>query len=525
MKFISKILLLFFWTSYSQTEVWQNRLGGDLQNASHKSILLTNGGILIGGRSNSNAFADKTENSKGDFDYWLIKTDGNGNTIWDKTLGGSGIEIFYDCIATNDNGALIVGYSNSPISGDKTENLIGGVYDIWVVRIDANGSIIWENTIGGNGSDTPKSVCLTADGGFLIVGSSDSNSSGDKTENSRGFQDFWVVKLDPNGAVQWDKTIGGSGYDIASKIIPLSDGNFLITGYSTSSISGEKNENSRGGHDFWILKINPTGALIWQKTIGGSGHDAAYCAVEFNSDAYVVGGESNSTQSGDKTENTRGDSDYWLVVVNNQGSLIQQKTFGGSQLDNLLAMTKTTDNHLVLCGHSNSPISGEKTISNVGLGTDSWLIKINSSFSSVWQKTYGGNYDDGFNSIFEFPNGDLCFSGVTESPLSGSLTEGPVGERDYWILRLTESLDTPTYINNSIFSIYPNPTNTTISLHWQPDGTPITIGLYSQLGQLLSNQIDQSGLVTIELPETSGFYILKISTVNGQSFSFKILKK
>ncbi|MCZ8169129.1 T9SS type A sorting domain-containing protein [Flavobacterium sp.] len=517
-------MLFFCYTSFSQTVVWQNRLGGDLRNTSYKSLLLTDGNVLIGGRSNSNAFADKTENSKGDFDYWLIKTDGNGTTVWDKTLGGSGLEIFYDCIATNDNGALVVGYSNSPISGDKTENLIGGAYDFWVVRLDENGSIIWQNTLGGNGNDTPVSACLTADGGFLIVGYSDSDSSGDKTENSRGFQDFWVVKLDANGAVLWDKTIGGTGNDIASKIIPLSDGNFLITGYSTSSISGEKNENSRGGHDFWILKINPFGNIIWQKTLGGNGFDAPYCAVEFNADAYVIGGESNSNQSGDKTENTRGNSDYWLVVVNNQGNLIQQKTIGGSQLDNLLAMTKTIDNHLVLCGFSNSPISGEKTISNVGLGTDSWLLKVNSSFSSVWQKTYGGNFDEGINSIFEFPNGDLCVSGSTGSPLSGSLTEGPVGETDYWILRLTASLDTPSYPDKAIFSIAPNPTNSNVSLQWQSDGNAITIGLYSPLGQLLSHQIDASGLVAIELPEANGVYILKINTVNDQYYTFKILK-
>ena len=524
MKYLYKILLFFCYTSFSQTVVWQNRLGGDLRNTSYKSLLLTDGNVLIGGRSNSNAFADKTENSKGDFDYWLIKTDGNGTTVWDKTLGGSGLEIFYDCIATNDNGALVVGYSNSPISGDKTENLIGGAYDFWVVRLDENGSIIWQNTLGGNGNDTPVSACLTADGGFLIVGYSDSDSSGDKTENSRGFQDFWVVKLDANGAVLWDKTIGGTGNDIASKIIPLSDGNFLITGYSTSSISGEKNENSRGGHDFWILKINPFGNIIWQKTLGGNGFDAPYCAVEFNADAYVIGGESNSNQSGDKTENTRGNSDYWLVVVNNQGNLIQQKTIGGSQLDNLLAMTKTIDNHLVLCGFSNSPISGEKTISNVGLGTDSWLLKVNSSFSSVWQKTYGGNFDEGINSIFEFPNGDLCVSGSTGSPLSGSLTEGPVGETDYWILRLTASLDTPSYPDKAIFSIAPNPTNSNVSLQWQSDGNAITIGLYSPLGQLLSHQIDASGLVAIELPEANGVYILKINTVNDQYYTFKILK-
>ncbi|WP_297517052.1 T9SS type A sorting domain-containing protein [Flavobacterium sp.] len=525
MKNLFKIVLFFCCTSYSQTVIWQDRLGGDLQNTSHKNILLTDGGILIGGRSNSNAFADKTENSKGDFDYWIVKTDENGTIIWDKTLGGSALDIFYDCVATNDNGALIVGYSNSPVSGDKTENLMGGAYDFFFFFIDENGSIIWQNTIGGNGNDTPVSACLTPDGGFLILGNSDSNSSGDKTENSRGFQDFWVVKLDTNGAVQWDKTIGGSGNDIASRIIPLIDGNYLITGYSTSSISGEKNENSRGGHDFWILKINPAGGIIWQKTIGGNGFDAPYCAIEFNPDSYVIGGESNSSISGEKTENSRGGNDFWLIEVNNQGSLVQQKTIGGNQFDYLLAMTKTFDNHIVLCGFSNSPISGEKTISNVGLGTDSWLLKINSSFSSVWQKTYGGNFDEGTNSIFEFTNGDLCVSGGTSSPLSGSLTEGPVGDRDYWILRLTESLDIPSYTDKAIFSIAPNPTNSNVSLQWQPDGNPITLGLYSPLGQLLSQQTDQSGFVTVELPEAIGFYFLKINTVDGQSFFFKILKK
>ncbi|MBY0486271.1 MAG: T9SS type A sorting domain-containing protein, partial [Flavobacteriaceae bacterium] len=217
-------------------------------------------------------------------------------------------------IETNDGGFLLSGTSNSTISGDKTENSNGG-NDFWVIKTNSLGTIVWQNTIGGNLSDEPVSAIQTNDGGYLIAGSSNSSLSGDKTENSKGGFDYWIVKLDSNGNVIWDKTIGGNLDDKIAKIIPTSDGNYVLIGSSKSTISGNKTESNRGEFDIWMLKINSSGSILWDKTIGGNLDDNAYDVIQSSDNGYLIGATSTSTISGDKTENNRGNKDYWAVKL------------------------------------------------------------------------------------------------------------------------------------------------------------------------------------------------------------------
>src|SRR6185295_12992967 len=152
--------------------------------------------------STSNISGDKTENSVGASDYWIVKTDGTGNIQWQNTIGGSSIDDLHSIQQTTDGGYILGGLSGSNISGDKTENSIGAG-DYWIVKTDVSGNIQWQNTIGGSNNDLLYSMQQTADGGYFLGGWSDSNISGDKTENCIGFADYWIVKIDASGNIQW----------------------------------------------------------------------------------------------------------------------------------------------------------------------------------------------------------------------------------------------------------------------------------------------------------------------------------
>ena len=206
------------------------------------------------------------------------------------------------------------GTSTSNISGDKTE-ISQGDFDYWVVKLDASGNIQWQNTIGGNGFDDLGSLQQTADGGYILGGKSNSNISGDKTENSQGVLDYWVVKLDASGNIQWQNTIGGNGFDELISLQQTADGGYILGGYSVSNISGDKTENSQGGKDYWVVKLDASGNIQWQNTIGGNGNDELYSLQQTTDGGYILGGQSISNISGDKTENCQGFYDFWVVKL------------------------------------------------------------------------------------------------------------------------------------------------------------------------------------------------------------------
>ena len=185
-----------------------------------------------------------------------------------KDIGGSAYDELHGVYVTRDGGLIAGGISYSNKSGDKTQNIRGNS-DYWVVKMDKTGKIQWDKTIGGNGSDNLKSVIQTSDGGYALVGESDSYISVEKSEDSRGGFDYWLVKLDSLGNIQWDKTIGGGATELIDNLVQTSDGGFILAGSSDSYASGEKSEFSRGSLDMWVVKLNKYGTKIWDKTIGG----------------------------------------------------------------------------------------------------------------------------------------------------------------------------------------------------------------------------------------------------------------
>lgn len=508
---------------------WQNRIGGVNLNYSYNSQKTNDGGFIVGGRSNSDISGDKSENSRGGFDYWIAKVNSLGIVEWDKTIGGGNPngweqDVLYKLKKTTDNGYIICGSSQSPISGDKIESSVGGS-DFWIVKLDSNGNIVWQNTIGGTNNDVPYSIELASDGGYVIGGYSESNISGDKTENCRGLQDYWIVKLNGIGDIQWERTFGGSGNDILNNVKETTDGGYFLSGRSNSDISGDKNENSKGSSDYWIIKLDNVGNQLWQKTIGGSDYEELGDIIQTSDNGFLLTGSSYSSISGDKTEISRGFNDFWVVKINNSGAIQWQKTIGGNNQDNLFSASICSDGGYLLAGTSISPISGDKTDPAIG-GYDGWIVKINSTGGILWQKTIGGSSDDGFNSVVQTNNNGYFLSGGTSSPISGDIIEGPIGSNDYWIMKLApDNLSVHENELNNGLTLYPNPVKNNLNIETKDIIEIESINIYNALGQLLQEFSNTQSTKLIDVSNlASGNYFVKIRTGKGILTS-KFIKK
>jgi len=430
------ISAFFLMKAFSQApEIeWQNTIGANNDDELLSIDQTSDGGYILGGYTPSGLSGDKTEASLGLYDYWVVKLNSAGTIQWQNTIGGSSDDLLFSIQQTSDDGYIIGGCSNSVMSGDKTEGLIGD-YDYWVIKLNDSGAIEWQNTIGGSDKDALFSIQQTTDGGYILGGDSYSGISGDKTEPSLGNADYWVVKLNSTGAIQWQNTIGGSEDDHLYCLQQTSDDGYILGGYSNSGLSGDKTEASLGDYDYWVVKLNNIGALEWQNTIGGSHYDQLYSIQETSDGEYIVGGYSLSGISGDKTEPSLGSADYWVVKLKSNGVIKWQNTIGGSSADDLYSVQQTSDGGYVLGGYSFSDISGDKTEASLG-NYDYWVVKLNSTGTIQWQNTIGGSGIDHLRSIQQTSDGGYILGGDSWSGISGDKTEASSGGYDYWVVKL-----------------------------------------------------------------------------------------
>jgi hypothetical protein len=233
---------------------WDKTVGGIERDILVALQPAADGGYVLAGYSSSGVSSDKTESIRGSFDYWAVKLDAAGTKEWDRTFGGSKTEILMALELTSDGGYILGGYSPSGKSGDITQANKGD-NDFWVVKLNAAGDKAWDKTLGGQGQDLLNSLQSTSDGGYLLGGSSDSDVSGDKSQGSHGATDQWVVKLDAAGDMQWDRTYGGSTLDALTSLHQTLDGGYILGGSSDSDSNGDKSQPSQGGSDFWIVKV------------------------------------------------------------------------------------------------------------------------------------------------------------------------------------------------------------------------------------------------------------------------------
>jgi len=361
----------------------------------------------------------------------------NPTITFQNTVGATDREIPSKLIQTLDGGHLIVGLSESDASFDKTEDG-WGEEDAWIVKFEANGQLEWEKTIGGNLRDHINDIITLPDGGYLVTGWTKSGISGDINEQILGSSDAWIFKLNESGAILWQKFYGGDEDDSAGDILPLENGNFLIAGNSNSNISGEKTEDSLGEYDFWVLIIDQVGNILQQKTIGGSARDVTNTAITHSDGSFILGGYSYSDISIFKSENNIGLADYWVMKINSNLDIVWENTLGGEINEGITEIVETADGAILLVGSSNSPASNDKSENAIGNDDmdDYWIVKIDSDQGEiVWENTIGGDgFDEAWGGV-EALDGSVYIGGTSISEISGDKTEDS-NWIDVWLLNI-----------------------------------------------------------------------------------------
>lgn len=329
--------------------LWSKTFGGTNTDSANDIIETSDGGFAIFGFTQSDNI--DVSNNNGSQDFWLIKLDNFGNLIWEKSFGFLGADFGTTLIATKDNGFLITGVLDVTSSGGlgnkkSATKHAGG--DIWAIKLDNSGNVIWRNYYGGSFTDTPFGVVETSKNEYIIVGSSDSNDVDIK--NNKGTYDFWVIKISSTGKLIWEKSFGGSEIDEARAITIANDGNFIIVGDTRSS--DKEVTLNKGAADIWMLKINENGEILNKFTIGGSSFDAARSITKTQNNNYLIAGSSRSL-NGDVSKN-QGQNDGWLVEVSESGKIIWQTTIGGSAIDFFYDAIQLNNGTIIAVGETNS---------------------------------------------------------------------------------------------------------------------------------------------------------------------------
>ncbi len=315
----------------------------------------------------------KTSANFGGYDFWLVRLDATGQRLWDRSYGGTGLDALAALRQTPDGGFVLSGLSDSPVSGNKTSPHFGG-RDMWVVRTDSDGNKLWDQSFGGTADDSAhKGLVLLPDGGFIALGSSLSGVSGNKTSLNFGLSDFWLVRCDSAGNKLWDRSFGGAADDFGTDLTLLSDGSVVLVGQSESGVGGSKSAANYGDNDYWVVRVDAGGSKLWDYSFGGSGYDAAYTVLATADGGVILSGESDSGVSGNRTTPSFGSSDAWVVRLDANGAKLWESPAGSAGYDYFWGAAPAMDGGFTFAGGSDSSPGGNKTSPNRG-GEDFWVL-------------------------------------------------------------------------------------------------------------------------------------------------------
>ncbi|MHA2612326.1 MAG: InlB B-repeat-containing protein, partial [bacterium JZ-2024 1] len=364
-----------------EVKVWARTYWGARRDVARSIQQTSDGGYIVAGYTRSVG--------AGSGDIWVLKLDADGNVLWQKTYGGTDSDGASSIQQTSDGGYIVAGY---------TYSFGAGRYDIWVLKLDADGNVLWQKTYGGANWDEAYSIQQTSDGGYIVAGDTWSFVAA-----WNDVSDFWVLKLDENGNVVWQKTYGGVKEDRAYSIQQTSDGGYIVAGETYSFGAGD--------WDIWVLKLNANGDVVWQRTYGWARLDWARSIQQTSDGGYIVAGMTDSFGAGSW--------DIWVLKLDANGNVLWQKTYGGANWDEAYSIQQTSDGGYIVAG---------KTYSFGAGYTDIWVLKLDADGNVLWQKTYGGEYNEGAYSIQQTSDGGYIVAGDTKS--------FGAAEENFWVLKL-----------------------------------------------------------------------------------------
>ena len=425
---------------------WDHTYGGTSVETLTEIIQTKDSGFVLGGYSNSPMGNDITENSRGGADYWIVRLDSLGNKLWDKRFGGAFEDKLFTVIQTTDGGFMLGGLTTSDSGGDISEPSKGSM-DYWIVKTDSVGNKLWDKRYGGSSYDQLGGLIQTDDGGYLLGGWSASTISGDVSHDPYGGEDFWIIKVDANGTKQWDQNYGGDGTEELYAVRSTPDGGYILGGRTLSNISNDVSEAPRGENDYWMIKLNVSGAKMWDKRYGGSERDNFYDLKVTHNGGFILGGYVRSDMSGDMTEPTRDTTssitqnrgDVWLVLTDSVGGKIWDKRFGGSWVEAAFGFVQETHDHGFMFGTASySSMSGDKSENNFGY-EQAWILKTDSNGIKLWDKTIHVDGEDEFAYPLESSPGCYVIADWSAGDSSSYKTEDSRGGYDFWVIKFCET--------------------------------------------------------------------------------------
>jgi hypothetical protein len=307
----------------------------------------------------------------GSADVWLIRTDSDGKKVWEATFGDTGDDRGYFLSQTADGGYIIVGLTDSYGAGGT---------DVWLIMTDSAGNMIWDKTIGGTDHDYGSAIQKTSDGGYILVGATCSCGTGS--------WDVWLIKTDSAGNKIWDKTFGGTGGDYGESVQQSSDGGYIIAGYTGPVIAA----------DILLIKIDGKGNKIWDKTFGGTDWDKGSSVLQTNDGGYIIVGGTESYGTGI--------SDIWLIKTDGAGNKIWDKTFGGDDGDVGECVQSTSDGGYIITGRTGPDVAA-----------DIWVIRTDCSGNKLWDRVFGSNNSDDARFVQQTSDGGFLIVGEMDGGL------------------------------------------------------------------------------------------------------------
>lgn len=413
---------------FQGTVDWIKTFGGSQEDEALSIVQSSDGGYAVFGYTQSTD-GDITDKTATDSDFWVLKLTEDGTISWSKTYGGTGDDRGEKIIQTADNGYALVGYNRSN-DGDVTEN--AGLQDYWIVKIDASGNLQWEKSFGFPGIDRAFSVVQTNDGGYFITGFLDvTASNGDGNDNKTFFEkhgvgEFWGIKLDASGNTEWRRYFGGTDNDRSYDAVQTEDGGYLMIG-SSESVDFDIT-NSQGSYDFWLVKVNSEGTKIWEKSFGGTEIDVAYAIASDGNGKYVIVGDARSNDG--NITNANGNADLWMIQIDGNGNLIWEKSLGGTQFDTGRGIYPIQSGGFVITGNSRS--NDIDVDQNKGQ-SDVWTMLIDNSGNVTWKNSLGGTEEEFATGVIQTSDNKIVVAGSSASN-DGDITENK-GAKDAVIIK------------------------------------------------------------------------------------------
>ncbi|MFZ4931107.1 T9SS type A sorting domain-containing protein [Chryseobacterium sp. Mn2064] len=513
----------------AQEVVWQKDIKSSTQDFLSQVTTTIDQQYLITGSSiqsdKQQASGSKQNNG---YDFHLIKLNQQGQEVWEKYFSGNNHDYLSATVTTQEGGFLLAGTSYSGKGLDKKDDSKGGS-DIWLIRINEFGDELWQKTLGTSSDEEARSVIQTTDLGFFVAGNVQNSSKG------YGSKDVWISRIDKDGKELSQLILGGKGLDEVEKMIPTKDGGALLGIYSRSSevrVSGSEQRSATstaisqmpkassnfGEGDYWIVKLDKNGKVEWEKNFGGKGDDHIR-TLALSSNGFMIGGESRSERSGNKTVGIEEGTDLWLISLNERGEEQWQKSYNFKNRDLLMSMSvlhsedDKSSKGILLGGYTQAEGRIEKDDETF------WMLYLDENGNEQWRKHISGE-----SRKREERLADLKLNRDGSIILAGTSAE-ELGKENWKIVKLGDK-QVDKLIEKQDIKIYPNPVSDYAYVEIGFDFKEAEIILYDMGGRQLQNIKTKNRVTKINTQAlVQGAYLVVIKTDTNKTANTKLIKK